>query len=273
MPVLVTVTDSQNRLVPGLLASDFEIVDNGTARPTVSFVPPPRSISFVLMIDTSASMGSVIAPVKAAAAQFLITSLRRGDQASVAAISQRTAVGPRFTDDGSELIAALRTFVARGSTYLWDGLAVGIDAVTDHGTEAAIVVVTDGGDTESVLLPDEIIRRTRIRNVMVDVVELPDQIRPRSGPDRDLRAIAEDSGGGYIQIGVAPNGSLNPGELSAALMRLVDELRSQYVVWFRPGAADGRPHTLSVRIKKPGLNLRARRTFVAAPKVNPVAAR
>jgi hypothetical protein len=44
---------------------------------------------------------------------------------------------------------------------------------------------------------------------------------------------------------------------------VAQELHSQYVLGFTPTALDGRIHKLAVRVKKPGMTARARRSYLA----------
>ena len=46
--------------------------------------------------------------------------------------------------------------------------------------------------------------------------------------------------------------------------RVANELHSQYVLGFTPKQLDGKVHRLAVRVKRPGLNARARKSYVAA---------
>ena len=55
----------------------------------------------------------------------------------------------------------------------------------------------------------------------------------------------------------------SPEEL-AVQERVAQELRSQYLVAFAPEALDGKPHRLDVRVKRPGVTVRARKSYLAA---------
>jgi hypothetical protein len=46
---------------------------------------------------------------------------------------------------------------------------------------------------------------------------------------------------------------------------VAQELHSQYVVGFSPALLDGKIHKLELRVKRPGLTARARKSYVAAP--------
>jgi VWFA-related protein len=56
VPVYVTVTDAQKRLVPGLTQEDFEILDNGKLQEITVFENRSTPITAVVMLDTSGSM-------------------------------------------------------------------------------------------------------------------------------------------------------------------------------------------------------------------------
>ena len=80
----------------------------------------------------------------------------------------------------------------------------------------------------------------------------------RSKPDAGLRKLADETGGGYFEL-------KKTAELGPTFSRVAQELHSQYVIGFAPTQLDGRVHRLSLRVKKPGLTPRARRSYVAAP--------
>jgi hypothetical protein len=46
---------------------------------------------------------------------------------------------------------------------------------------------------------------------------------------------------------------------------VAQELRSQYLIGFAPASLDNKVHKLEVRIDKPGMTVRARRSYLAAP--------
>src|ERR1700687_1202123 len=56
--VPLTVTNRNGKAVAGLEASQFRVLDNGEARPVVSFEPDQRPLSIVVVVDTSARLGS-----------------------------------------------------------------------------------------------------------------------------------------------------------------------------------------------------------------------
>jgi VWFA-related protein len=77
-------------------------------------------------------------------------------------------------------------------------------------------------------------------------------------PDPGLREIADVSGGGYFELS-------NTDNLTSTFTRVADELHQQYLLAYAPPAFDGRMHSIEVRVKKPGLVARARRSYLAPP--------
>ena len=108
--------------------------------------------------------------------------------------------------------------------------------------------------------------RAREKDVMIYAVGLQveyfnGQQRVRSSPDRGLKKLAEDTGGGYFEL-------KKTADLGETFTRVAQELHSQYVLGFSPETLDGKVHKLEVRVKKAGMNARARKTYVAAVSRN-----
>ncbi len=125
-----------------------------------------------------------------------------------------------------------------------------------------VLVFTDGDDTASKLGVGKVMDKAREKDVMVYAVGLQTeyfngQQRVRSSPDRGLKRLAEDTGGGYFEL-------KKTAELGETFTRVAQELHSQYVLGFSPETSDGKIHKLEVRVKKAGMNARARKTYMAA---------
>jgi len=78
----------------------------------------------------------------------------------------------------------------------------------------------------------------------------------RTRPDRGLKKLSEETGGGYFEL-------KKTDDLGPTFTRVVQELHSLYTIGFNPAALDGKEHKLEVRMKQPGMIARARRSYVA----------
>jgi hypothetical protein len=70
--------------------------------------------------------------------------------------------------------------------------------------------------------------------------------------------LTSETGGGNFIVGVHE-------DLRETFALVANELRHQYAIGIAPIAADGREHRLEVRVDRPGLKTRARKTYIAAP--------
>ena len=260
--LFVTVTDAQRRLVPNLVQDDFEVRDNDKPQPIVLFENKTLPISVVVMLDTSGSMTGNLSLLRDAAEQFIIR-LFPEDRAKVGAFNDKIEVSGRFSGDRDDLIAEMRGLDFGNSTRLFDALEVSLDELNGIEGRRVILVFTDGEDTASRTGSGSIVERARANEVMVYAIGLQSDFfngvrMVRSRPDGSLRKIAEETGGGYFEL-------TKTADLAPTFTRVAQELHSQYVIGFAPVQLDGRVHRLSVRLKQPRLNARARRTYLAAP--------
>ena len=103
VPLYVTVTDDNDRLVANLVKEDFEIYDNEVQQEIVVFRNDVQPISVVVMLDTSASMTGKLKLLMAGAEQFFIRMLP-GDQGRVGAFNDKVELTSEFTGDRDHLI-------------------------------------------------------------------------------------------------------------------------------------------------------------------------
>ncbi len=264
VPVYVTVTDPQRRLVPGLVRDDFQIIDNEKPQPLSLFDNEVRPITVVVMLDTSGSMTLNIEFVKQAAEQFAIRLLPQ-DKARIGAFNDKIELDASFTNDRDKLISSIKELDFGNGTRLWDAVEVSLDAFENVDGRKVIVLFTDGDDTQSKASLGKVLDRARAEEVMVYGIgfqsefQLPGGGRQRTRPDRGLKRIAEETGGGYFELNKAD-------DLGTTFTRVEQELHSQYLLGFAPPQLDSKVHKLEVRMTKPGMNARARKSYLASPE-------
>jgi len=263
VPVYVTVIDSEKRLVPDLAMEDFEILDNAKSQTINVFQNKPTPITVTVMLDTSGSMTGSVDLVKAGAEQFVLRLLP-GDQAQVGEFNDKIRFHPgTFIDDRDRLVYLLKNELDFGNpTRLWDAVDESIDRLEPMDGRKVVLAFTDGDDTDSKVGLNHVMDRARSKDVMLYGIGLVNeyfdgQRRVRSQPDRGLKRLAEDTGGGYFELKRAV-------DLGSAFTRIAQELHSQYVLGFSPETMDGKIHKLDVRVKKPGMTARARKSYVAS---------
>ena len=265
VPLYVTVMDTARRLVPDLAEEDFEIYDNGKLQKLTNFDNKATPISVVVMLDTSGSMTLALDHVKQAAEQFLIRLLPE-DKGKIGAFNDKIEVKPAaglpFTNNRDQLIRALADLDFGYPTRLFDAVDFGINELKNADGRKVVLVFTDGEDTASRMSSGDVTERARIDEVMVYSVGLENEYmngnqRVRTSPDRGLRRLSDETGGGFFML-------KKKDELGSTFTRIAQELHSQYVMGFTPETLDNKIHKLEVRLKKPGMTARARRSYLAA---------
>jgi Ca-activated chloride channel homolog len=278
--VFVTVTDRDGRISTTLTQNDFEIRDEGKPQPITLFDNSPQPIRLIVMLDVSGSMEGNLPLLRTAAGQ-LFGRLRPDDLARVGSFGRDITISPSFTRDVDALHRALpQSIAADAPTPLWRAIDEAITALGEEREERRVVLVlSDGKDSgpigfrQRVVSQVEVIERARDADTMIYAIGM----RSRGGgpgagpaigpgalqamltqdlPDAGLARVAEETGGGYIEIRFGQ-------DLGAAFAAVADELHSQYLLGFAPPKRDGKVHDIEVRVAQRGLKPRARKSYVA----------
>ena len=257
----VTVTDEEGRLVPDLVQDDFAVFDDAQPQEIALFENEVRPITVVVMLDTSISTTNVMHLILGGAEQFLIRMLPN-DTSRVGAFNDKIEIVPsEFVADRDALIDELGSLDFGNETRLFDALAASLDALLNVEGRKVILVLTDGQDSSSRLGWRAVLDRAVAEEVMIYSIGLEveyfDGVRVRrTSPDRSLRRLADETGGGYFLL-------KETDELGQTFTRVSQELHSQYVLGFVPAVLDGRQHDVRVSIAGRGMEARTRLSYVA----------
>ena len=259
--VFATVVDANGRLVPGLQAEDFEILDDKKPVALTLFDNNVQPFTAALALDTSGSMTANISRVQEAAEQFVIRMLP-ADKAAVAYFNDQLFFSPAFTSDRDALSRYIRNDMRFGNgTVLWDAIEASLDRLQLIDGRKVVVALTDGDDVGSKADFDDVRDRARDNEVMVYSIGFTSNYfdgvrRVSSKPSSNLRKLAQETGGGFFELE-------KTADLNTTFTRVIQELHSQYAMAFTPERLDGKVHKLVVRVKKPGMTTRARQSYVA----------
>ncbi len=260
VPVIATVTDGEGRLVPGLEQEDFSIFDNGKLQETAVFQSTVEPFSVVVMLDKSGSMTANLDRLDMAAEQFLLRLLPL-DKGQVGAFSDKIQLSGEFTSNRDDLIASLKDLQFGNPTRLYDAINESMAALRQAEGRKVVLVFTDGDDTASRLGLGDVLDRAREEDIMVYAIGLQaeffnGQSVVRTRPDRGLKRLAEETGGGYFEL-------TKTADLAPTFTRVAQELHSQYILGFTPAVLDGKEHKLQVKMRANGMTARTRRSYIA----------
>ena len=196
----------------------------GFARPSVNRLADREEATIVLVIDVSGSMQAKdVEPTRLEAAQKVVRDFMKGlperFQVGVVAFSETAEVAAPATADRQLAIDAIDYLYPQRGTAIGDGLARGVEVAraaeagrTGPQRPAAILLLSDGSQTEGVLLPQEGAARAKSFKIPVYTIALgtPEGVVEftRFGgtriipvpPDKPtLRQIAATTGGRFYE--------------------------------------------------------------------------
>src|SRR4029077_4043901 len=159
----VTVSDSAARYVTDLEQGDFQVFEDGVLQDVTFFNKTNLPIALGLLLDTSASMETRL-PIAQEAAIGFAKRLRPQDLAEVIDFDSRVVILQAFTNGTGDLEQAIRKTSAGGSTSLYNAVYIALKDLkkvvaknVDEIRRQAIVVLSDGEDTSSLLPFEEVL--------------------------------------------------------------------------------------------------------------------
>jgi VWFA-related protein len=263
--VLFIATDKHGKFVRDLNQNDFTILDDH--KPPQAIVNFRREVDLPLdlglLIDISGSVNNRFAFEQKAATAFLQHTLRaRFDKAFVIGFNSHSQLIQDFTDNVQLLSASVHKLHNGGGTALYDAVYRAckekfLKDRPDHPVRKAIIVVSDGEDNQSEVSRTQAIEMAQRAEVIVYAISTDDSGLVMRG-DRVLEQIAEATGGRVFF-------PFKMKDITHSFAAIEDELRSQYVVSYRPADfdADGRYRSIQISALKKDLQVRSRKGYFA----------
>jgi Ca-activated chloride channel homolog len=263
--VLFIATDKHGKFVRDLTQNDFTILDDHK--------PPQAILNFKretdlplhlgLLIDVSGSVDSRFDFEQEAATSFLQHTLRKSfDKAFVVGFNSHSQMTQDFTDDYARLYWAVHRLHNGGGTALYDAIYHAckekfLKDRPEHPVRKAIIVVSDGEDNQSEVSRAQAIEMAQRAEVIIYAISTDDSGLVMRG-DKVLEQLAEATGGrAFFPFKMK--------DITHSYAAIEDELRSQYVVSYKPADfdADGRYRTIEISSLKKDLQVRARKGYFA----------
>jgi Ca-activated chloride channel family protein len=298
--VTATVTDDDGRFVSGLRKEDFTVYEDGKVQEITHFSNERVPVSLGIALDASGSMtDEKMAAARAAIDRFVFDLLGDEDELFFVEFSTDATLTQPWTDDPRAISRAVRDVRPAGGTALYDAIATALpEAEAGSNRKKALLVISDGNDTNSVIAVGELRQRIRESEVLVyalgvdgsssrartparpPVIRLPIPFPfpggqgprlpppvtggswPRSSGERvnadALRQVTDDTGGRTEII-------RDFDDLDGATARIADELSKQYYLGYpRTAEEDGRWHSIRVEVENRRYTVRARRGYTAS---------
>ena len=262
----VTVTEA-GHYVTNLEEADFEVFEDGIKQQTTFFSKEQQPIALAVLLDTSASMDNKLETAQEAAVGFA-RRMQPGDLMEVIEFDQQVSILQGFTNDVAALEKAIRQATVNGSTSLYNAIYISLKdlkkaraANADRIRREAIVVLSDGDDTSSLVAYDEVLDVAKRSNTAIYAIGLrtPESGKPRfKEAEFVLRQLSQETGGrAFFPANVA--------ELPKIYEQISQELGSQYAIGYvsKNQARNGAWRRLSVRVGRPNTVGRTRLGYYA----------
>jgi len=258
----VTVSEAQH-YVTDLEQADFNVYEDGVQQNVTFFNKTNLPIALALLIDTSASMDTKLPTAQEAAIGFA-RRLRPQDLAEVVDFDNRITLLQQFTNSGQDIEQAIRKTSAGGSTSLYNAIYFALKelkkAVAKNVEEIrrqAIVVLSDGEDTSSLLPFEEVLDLAKRSETAVYSIGLRDNDSGGTKLFKEaefvLKQFSQETGGRAF----FPN---QVSDLAGVYGQIADELSSQYTVGYtsKNPKRDGAWRRIVVRVNRPNTTTRTK---------------
>ncbi|HLL74411.1 MAG TPA: VWA domain-containing protein [Pyrinomonadaceae bacterium] len=271
----ITVLDKKEQPVSGLTRTDFLVFEDKQQQRIEGFIDERTGVPVhvAVLMDISESTAGKLEFQKTAAKDFIYTVVRaRKDRAAFGVFDENLQLIQDFTERHDLLDRAVDSVKKPGTnTALWDAVWLMCDEKMRGVTgRRVIVIITDGDDTASRARLKDAIEIAQATETIVfaistkaglsGVVPGVEMGTPKDGGDRELERLCAETGGRAFFIGDRIN-------LERAFTRVARELRSQYIVTYKPTREfDGSYRRIEVKLAgdRDGLKVRTRRGYTAS---------
>ncbi len=270
--VTAAVRDQRGKVVQGLKASDFEVVDTGLPREIRDFYVGESPISLAILLDISGSMavGGNMNRAREAVDVATLNLQDTGDEAALFTFDSKLVEVVDFTKDLGRIRRVSLEGKPWGQTSLYDAIGAAARAVGERASKhRALLVITDGVDTGSQLTAPQV---SAIASEIDVPIYLLTVVNPVDHPGQEF-AVLENEGKRTETATLADLARWTGGDMriastlmhtEEAMYDLFNELRHQYLITFEPGARPGW-HPLEIRTRKKNLVVRARSGYTSGP--------
>lgn len=260
----VTVTEGA-KFVTGLGETEFEVFEDGAKQPITFFSRVPQPIALAVLLDTSNSMEERLPTAQEAAAGFA-RRITPADVMTVVEFNSQVRTAQTFTNDKVALERAIRQLTVNGSTSLYNAIYVSLRELkkerarsSDEIRRQAIVVLSDGDDTSSLVAYEEVLDLAKRSETVIYAIGLrqPEAGRPKfKEAEFVLRQLSQETGGRVFFPASAA-------ELPKIYDQISEELSSQYSIAYssKNPLRNGAWRRVEVRTTRPGLTATARRGY------------
>ena len=247
--------------------------EDGVKQPLTFFSRVQQPIALAVLLDTSASMEGKLATAQEAAVGFA-RRLRKTDAMEVIEFDSQVNIVQEFTSDIPMLEKAILSTTVNGSTSLYNAIYISLKNLKRNRAKAAdeirreaIVVLSDGDDTSSLIEYEEVLdlaKRSETAIYAIGLRQGNEARREFKEAEFVLRQLSQETGGRVFF-------PTSASELPRIYEQIADELSSQYSIAYssRNPQRNGAWRRIAVRVSRPGLTARTRQGYYGPKPSSP----
>lgn len=267
------VMDRNGRFITDLQKEDFQVFEDGVEQEVSFFSPVEERFTILFLMDVSGGMYPYLAELAHTGNEFL-SQLRPDDNLIVVSFCDemrtRAELGPVKETRGVKKIK-LRT--CGRYTFVYDAVHHALKRMKKIPGRKAIVLFSDGFSGEREATAKSTLRGAEEQEALVYAVQFGSiPLRPAShrnsksfnkaieNANEYMAAIAQKTGGRHYRVE-------DIADLKKTFGEVADELRRQYSLGYYPRIplTKGQRRQIRVSMRRPGLAVRARDSYMAVP--------
>ena len=269
--VITSVTDAAGNQINDLSQKDFEVYEDNALQEVAGFYREGQvPLRLIFLFDTSSSIRHRFEFEQRAAAQFFRNLMRPGDQAALMSVSTESKIELQLTPDVEQLVNALGQLRPQGATSLYDAIIMAARYLRPSEGRHVMVVLSDGTDTVSTSTLAYALSEAQRSDMAIYAVHSTGVAPSANVQDLAgefvMKAMCEDTGGRAFFPPIYEDQKKETRDLDEIYKRLAAEVRAQFVLTYYSKAESG-PGTfrpIRVEVKRPGVQVRARRGYYTA---------
>jgi Ca-activated chloride channel family protein len=273
--VITSVTDPAGNQVNDLAQSDFEIFEDEVPQQIAGFYREGQiPLRLIFLFDTSSSIRHRFDFEQRAAARFFRQVMQQDDQAALMSVSitptSRPHIENPFSSNVDDLINSLSRLRAEGATPLYDSMVMAAEYLRPAEGRHVMVVLSDGSDTASAASLAQALAEVQKADAVIYGVHSTGVAPSANVQDLAgefvLKAMCEDTGGRAFFPPVYDEQKKETRDLDEIYRRIAAEVRAQFVITYYSNAQPkpGTFRSIRIEVKRPGLQVRARRGYYTA---------
>jgi VWFA-related protein len=255
--VPVVVTDGRGRFVGGLTQTAFRIFEDDRPQEITYFQSQSIPLDIAVAVDISGSMEPTLGDVRSAVRRF-VQALKPIDRLTLVAFNERVFVLTKQDTNPATRGQAVDKLRAAGRTSLRDAIVSSLDLVGGSISRRAVVVFTDGEDTQSLASLDAVEKRLRESDASLYIITHGPASQSDSMQSQMQRLAALSGGRAFRLRGMD--------QLQPVFDLILEDLAHHYLLGYSPAdTAKGTYHRIRVAVPGRRLNIRARDGYWRVP--------